>query len=455
MNGSRSAPEAASVAAPAQPRRPRRLRAHLATPLYHNAYFLIIGAITSGLLGFLFWTLAARHYAADIVGLNSAVVSAMMLVSGACQLGLNSVLVRYLPAAGLSTRRLVLASYLLAGALSVGGALVVALTSSRWSPRLAFLGDDPRWLVAFVGATTIWSIFVLQDSVMVGIRQARWVAMENSSFAAAKIALLIAIVSAAPTSGIFLAWTVPVAISLLPVNLLIFLRLIPRHVKGAGRASLDPWRMVRLASGNYVGSLFMLASTLLLPILVTNESGTRDTAYFFVPWMIATTLQLVAVNMTASLTVEAAFDELRLREYCRRVIVQTARLVLAPTLLLLVAAPYVLQAFGSAYASEGTTLLRLLAISTVPNVVVVLGLSIARIQHSGRRALTIQALQCLVTIGLSFLLLPPLGIEGVGIAWLASQLVVALWVALGIVRPVLLGRWADDSPGNRGEGSKG
>jgi hypothetical protein len=87
LSASRSAPKSASIAAPARPRGPHRLRAHLATPLYLNAYFLIIGATTGALLGFLFWTLAARHYATEIVGLNSAVISAMMLVSGACQLG--------------------------------------------------------------------------------------------------------------------------------------------------------------------------------------------------------------------------------------------------------------------------------------------------------------------------------------------------------------------------------
>ena len=90
---------------------------------------------------------------------------------------------------------------------------------------------------------------------------------------------------------------------------------------------VDTRRMARFASGNYVGSLFMLASTLLLPIIVTNQFGADTTAYFFVPWTIASSLQLVALYMTTSLTVEVALDETKLREYCRRVIVQTMRIV--------------------------------------------------------------------------------------------------------------------------------
>jgi hypothetical protein len=73
------------------------LRAHLRDPLHRTGYLLLLGAGVGSLLGFLFWGVAAHEYSARNVGLNSAVISAMMLVSGACQLGLNAVLVRYLP----------------------------------------------------------------------------------------------------------------------------------------------------------------------------------------------------------------------------------------------------------------------------------------------------------------------------------------------------------------------
>ncbi len=76
------------------------LREHVSIPLYRSAYLLILGAGSTSLLGFVFWVLAARNYSPEVVGVNSAVLSAMILVSGACQLGLNSVLIRYLPRAG-------------------------------------------------------------------------------------------------------------------------------------------------------------------------------------------------------------------------------------------------------------------------------------------------------------------------------------------------------------------
>jgi O-antigen/teichoic acid export membrane protein len=195
---------------------------------------------------------------------------------------------------------------------------------------------------------------------------------------------------------------------------------------------------VRLAAGNYAGSLFFLASTALLPLLVANQYGAAATAYFFVPWTLAVGLQLVALYMTTSLTVEVAFDESMLREYCERVLAQMFRLVAPATFVVVVAAPYILRVFGHGYAAQGTTLLRLLALATVPNVVVALGLSVARIQHSGRTVLWTQGALCVSTLGLSLALLPPLGIEGVGLAVLVSQTIVAAWLGLGMLRPILL-----------------
>jgi len=418
---------------------PVSIRAHLAAPLYRNAYFLIVGAVVASVAGFLFWALAARRYSSHVVGLNSAAVSAMIFVSGVSQLGLNAVLVRYLPGAGTSTRRFVLVSYGVAGGTSAAFGLVAAVTSGGWAPILEFLGSDPRWLAMFVIATVAWTIFSLQDSVMTGLRQTHWVPIENSLFSAAKVVILVAVVGLAPRAGVFIAWNLPVLLSLVPVNLLIFRRLIPLHVERVDAEAPAFAAPVRFAAGNYAGSLFFLGSTTLLPIIVGNEAGASATAFFFVPWTIATALQLVALYMTTSLTVEVAFDEARLAEYCRHILMQTLRLVVPVSLFLILAAPYVLRLFGDAYAREGAAVLRWLVLASIPNVVVVLGLSVARLQHSGRQVLVIQALLCALTLGLTVALLPPLGIEGVGIAFLASQTAVAAWLLIGILRPVLLG----------------
>ncbi len=68
-----------------------------------------------------------------------------------------------------------------------------------------------------------------------------------------------------------------------------------------------------MATGNYAGKLFTLAGNLYMPILVANRVGAAEAAYFFVPWMVSLAIELVALNVMTSLTVEAASDMERLR----------------------------------------------------------------------------------------------------------------------------------------------
>lgn len=418
--------------------RGHHVRTHLRDPLYRTGYLLIVSAAAGSLLGLVFWVLAARSYSAAVIGLSSALISAMMLVSGICSLGLHAVLVRYLPSAGRSARALVLRTYGLTAALSIVLGAAAALSSPLWLPELGFLADDATWLVGFVAATALWTLFALQDSALVGLRAAHWVPIVNVVSSITKIVLLVALAAALPFAGPFVAWNALVVVPIAFVSVLIFRRLIPRHAARGSAGSLDRRKIARVAAGNYGGTLFSLAATLLLPIIVANATSASQTAYFYMPWMIAVGLQLVSLNMATSFTVEAAMNEAQLRRLCRRALAQTMRLLVPIALVLFLAAPYVLHVFGGSYGEEGTTVLRLLVAGAIPNVLVAIGLAVARIEHRGRSILLIQAAQCVVVLGLSIALLAPLGIEGVGVAWLVAQVAMATGLAFGILRPILL-----------------
>jgi O-antigen/teichoic acid export membrane protein len=410
-----------------------RLREHLSDPLYRTGYYLILGTGVTSLLGVGFWALAAHSYSARVVGLNAAAISAMTLVAEACTLGLSAVLVRYLPVAGGSTRKLVSRSYALTISLALIFGLLAALTTGIWSPKLGFLGGG-GWLIGFVLATGATTIFTLQDSVLTGLRAAKWIPLENSLYALAKLLLLIVLASTLTGSGPFVAWTAPLAFAVVIVNYLIFKRLIP-SVSGEGR--LDRSKLLSMATGNYAGKLFTLAGNLYMPILVANRVSAADAAYFYVPWMVSLAIELVALNVMTSLTVEAASDMDQLRDLSRRALRQTLRLVIPVAALVVLVAPLALLVFGQAYADEGSSLLRLLMIGMVPNAIVTLGISVARIEHRGRIVVSVQGAHCVAVLLFSALLLPSLGIDAVGYVWTASQTVLALVLLATLLRPVL------------------
>lgn len=423
-----------STSSPPTARGVGRLRGHLNDQLYRNGYYLIIGTGMTSLLGVAFWALAAHSYPAHQVGLNAAAISAMTLVSGVCSLGLSSVLIRYLPIAGTATKRLVSVSYGLTALLSLVFGALVALTSEIWSPSLSFL-QSGGWLIGFTLATAANTIFTLQDSVLTGLRTAKWIPLENSLYAGGKLALLLALAAALPFSGPFVAWNLPLLPAIVIINYLIYRRLIPGD-ESVG--ALHRRTVIKMAAGNYGGNLFALAGTLYLPVLVANLTSPSDAAYFYVPWLFSLSLQLVAVNMMTSLTVEAALDMAAMRRLVQRTLLHSMRLVAPLVLLTVVVAPWGLLVFGQDYADAGTPLLRWLAIGALPNVIVSLGVSVARIEHRGWAVIAPQAAHAVSVIALSAVLLPSLGIVAVGIAWTGSQAVIAAVMLATILRPLLL-----------------
>jgi O-antigen/teichoic acid export membrane protein len=294
--------------------------------------------------------------------------------------------------------------------------------------------------VFFTIATISWSIFVLQDSAFAGLRQSGWVPLENTFFAIVKIGLLILFVGFTPQFGIFLSWVIPVMLTLIPINWLIFKRLIPQHVVSSQNIQkpLLLRQILDYIGGNYIGSLFFLAYTALLPVLVTLLAGPTANAHFYLPWTIITSLQLVSVNMTMSLTVEAARDQEKTIVYGRRVLIHVFKIIGPTVIVIFLGAPFFMRIFGTEYAAEGATLLRILVLGLIPHLLVSLSISLARVRNQSRSILFTQAVLCILILGLSYLLLPVLGINGVGIAWLVSYVIVATVLLLTQLRDLLI-----------------
>lgn len=421
-----------------------RLIAHLQIPLYRNGYMLMFNAVVTSSLGLIYWMLAAHYYSPEVVGFNSALLSTMTLLSGVAQLSLNGVLVRFVPVAGRFTLRLVAYIYLLSILVATVASLLFGIVMSPWSPTLRFIGERPDFLIVFVCSNVSWCVFALQDSLLTGLRQTFWIVVENFTFAVLKIVLLVFFATSFQRFGLFASWTLPIIVSLLPLNILIIKRLIPEHVKTVGQdaISINVIQIVRYIAGNYPGWLFFLASTTLLPLIVADQLGSSANAYFYLPWTIASSLYLIALNMMTSLTVEASADQSRLSLYCYRSLVEALRLVIPLVGLFFLTATNILQVFGSRYASEGVWLMRLLTLAAIPNIVVVLYITYARVRNQIVTIILVQGALCFISLGLSLVLLHFVGIIGIGLAWLAAQTSVATIIFLAQLRHVLRSGYA-------------
>jgi O-antigen/teichoic acid export membrane protein len=405
------------------------LTAHLRTPLYRDGYAILLATGLTSVLGIAYWAVAARIYSAPTVGFNTAVLSAMMLVSGLAQLNMSTLLPRYLPVVGASRRRLVEVTY--AGTLlaTLVVAALAVLVIPRVIPGLAELREDAPTALLFVAGALVFTIFTLQDFVLIGLRRAVWVPAENVASALLRLALLPLLHGPVPRLGIIVSWGVGAVVLIPPVTWLIHRRLrrLERTPEPAGR--LRP--IASLLLGNNIGMTLGIVAVFAMPLLVVAQLGSRANAYFFGPWSVFLGLQLVSSSFATSLLVEGADPASRRPALMRAMMWQSLRLVVPAVALLCLLASPILSLFGPSYEAEGTVLLRLLALACIPNVLVAAAIAKARLYERPWTVASIHGATSVLGLGLSALLLPVLGIEGAGVAWLAAQALVGGVSALG------------------------
>ncbi len=408
---------------------------HVRTPLYLNAYALIVSNVVTSGLGVVYWAAAARLYPVEVVGISFAIISTTTFVIGVSQLNLRVALIRLVPAAGAATARLVGTAYAVSLAVTAVVALVVfggMAALGQGSLSLDHV-SSPAGVALLVVAALASTVFNLQDGVLTGLRRTVWVPIENGLYSLVKLLLLIAVVGAFPLIGILVSWFVPIFVAVGLISYALVSRWIPAHIAaGAGRSiAMGRRRLLGFVAADYVGSLCALAITALLPVLIVAGLGGREGAYFSIVWTISQSLNLLAVNMCASMTVETIHANADLSMETRRVALHMARLLIPTVLLLLVFAELVLRVFGADYAANGTTALRLLSIGALPAAVNTLFIATARIRGRGREILAVQAVLATLTLAGGALLVGPLGINGVPMAWLIAQTAVAAVVGGG------------------------
>lgn len=413
-----------------------KLLGQFKSPLVLNGYALVFSSGATSVLGFGYWILVARLYTEEAVGLNSAVLSAMFFLANVSQLNLAHALNRFVPAAGSQTQGLVLKSYLLSVVMAVVASVVFLVGLEVWTPSLSGLRSSPAESIWFIFATVSWCLFVLQDSVLVGLRQAKWVPLENIVYALVKLVLVIFLATALPENGVFVSWTAPILLLTLPVNAFIFFWLIPTHARAASphTKAINTGAMVRYVAGDYFSSLIWTATVALVPLLILERLGASASAHFYLAWNITYALYLVSVNMGMSLVAEGSRDEVNLELYSYQTLKQILRLVVPAVTLIVVGAPLILQLYGENYAAEGSALLRLLSLSAIPYAVVFVYVSMVRVQRRIRKVFFVFAALCTLVLVSAYLFSSAYGVTGVGLAWLVGQSAVALTLLLTDLR---------------------
>lgn len=417
----------------------RRIRGLYGESMLRTGHLLVANSVLNAGFGVLYWLLAARLYAPAVVAVNSAAISAMMLLSGAAQLNLMSALLRFVPTSGAAASKMIRRAYLVGGGLSGVAAVVFLFGLNLWSPDdLSDLLQPGLSAVSFVLATMLWSIFVMQDNALVAVGRPGGVPAENSAFAVLKILLIAGLAVVAGQAGIWWSWSAAMAVCVGGCSIYLFTRAVPAFVRAHAheQAQVVTRRDLRRFVGpDYIGSLAWIACTSLVPLIVLDITGANHSAAFALPWSMCTALYSVPTAFGQSLVAHSVRNIDLLEVNYRRAVQHTLSL-LAPVVALVVAfAPLGLRLFGPYYAEHSTTTLRLLSFAAFPSAIVSLAVYRARVLRRMAVVVGILVTLSVLGLGLVLLLVPKIGVVGGGVAWLVAQCVMATIVVSSTFLP--------------------
>ncbi len=396
--------------------------------------------VVTSILGFAFWLVAARRFSASEVGLSAALVSAMTLVSLTSNLGINTALVQMLPrrTAGPEWSATLTAALICGIVSSALAGLVVAIALPAISSQFKVLDHSTSYVLVFVAGVVLTTVSTLLDYACIAERRAEKPLIRNSVFSVIKIPLLLVpVVVAMGTFGIFFAWVVAGGITVL-----VAFAMIPslgRHFRPAAAGVGEEMRSLRsYVAGHHSINIGNFAPWYLLPVFVTIQVSATATAYFYATWRICGVLSMISPSVASALTAEGAHSPSDLWKMAARSQRTIMRVLVPACILLALSGHWILGAFGPAYASEGIWLLLLFTISSLPDSLMDVWVAVLRVESRLRFGAWLQLGTAGLALVLAWVLLPSMGITGAGLGWLASRIVGASLVIWDYRRQVRL-----------------
>ena len=404
-------------------------------PFYSNSVFLISHSGATAGIAFLFWVVATRSFSPEEVGISSALISAAALLSFFARFGMGDGIVRYLGSRKDDPSRLINSVFLATGAAAILVSVVFLVGLPVWSQPLRLVLGQPLIMAVFIISVIGLAGAGLIERVFVARRRGNYVLFFGVLLGLARLGALAGVLLVARQAGIITAWGLPAIVAagiaifvVLPLSIRGYrpkLRFHPGEMQDIGRFSLS----------TFVSSAWWQITISVLPLLILNMLGSAQSAFFFASWTIGSRLFTIPRSISTSLFAEGSYNENELVLTIRRGLRLSAVLLIPAVAFIIVLAKPLLLILGSAYMEQGHTLLWVVAISAPPFAVNSIYLGVVRVEKKQRALIAVPAAICILTLTISYLLLPRFGVLGAGIGFLVAQTAVS-----AVLLPSLLSR---------------
>jgi O-antigen/teichoic acid export membrane protein len=188
------------------------------------------------------------------------------------------------------------------------------------------------------------------------------------------------------------------------------------------KVRLDVLRFTRKYSFSvYISSVLNLLPPMLLPLLVVHRLGPENAAYYYIAFTIASSLYTISYASMQSAFAEGSHDQASTKVHIIKAAKLIGTLLVPAVLITVIAGNFILHIFGAQYAPKGAELLQLFALSAFAAAFYsALGV-IFKVLQDLRNIIVMNVVYAVAILSLSYLLVPHLGIIGIGWAWLLGN----------------------------------
>jgi len=381
---------------------------NLKSPLYRNSIYISLSSLTTAVAGFLFWAIAARLYPAQDVGVASAVVSALNLTFNLSMLGMNFAIIRFYP----EYKERAVGSALLI--TSIAGVVFSVVYGLIMLSSESFKALGWKFLGIFVLFSVIGTLYNVLSIYAIARRRAEHAFFQSLLFAGRFLFLFL--LTSMEALGIVSSFGLGLLLGLGYAVLIVGIPKVELDREFIGDA-------FRFSLGNYLASIANMAPNYLMPTLVLSMLGKEEAAYFYMAFAVGNVILFVPNAINTSFFVEGSHGLKDIRATLKKAIAFSYAYLTVAVVGVWLFGGFVLRFFGEGYVG-GLPLLRLMVLGGFFVVVVNFSITVLNIQKRVKEIVMINTLKAVLFLGLSYILVPRIGITGVGWGWIGAYLIV-------------------------------
>ncbi len=384
---------------------------------FHNTSSLIASTLISSGLGFMYWWLAARLFSPEIIGLGSALTSAMLFLGTLGRLGLDNFLISEIPKRQKFGSQLLTSSLwltaLAAGLFGLGFALLSPLIAKDLSSYFS------SWINCNVFAlgVALTSLSMVLDKALIAYMWGYTQFWRNTLFAGLKMLLLFFIAWLffdTSAEGMILTWVLANLVSIAFV-----LHVLGKNLQLPFLPKIASFRGLGIQVVNqFFLDIAQSFHTLIMPVLSVALFGVGLSGAFYIAWTFVMMARIIPLHMTTVLHAIGSRELSLLRSKMQMTLKLSFIAGIFICLIFALGSHPLLKLFGSEYAEFATLPLKILAFSIFPHIIKVHFLALARVKQFVAKAALLMTLFTVFEVIVTFVAANAAGMLGLSYALL-------------------------------------